>query len=161
MKLELITTVRSCAVMIDCSCDNLIFQLFYHFLFAISKDHVKSIHDYMRATMITIIDECDVIFEPLIDFILAIYKQEMVISTAAYKLVSSVINQCDKLKHFLVKEKDEGKYPISRNELRKQNLCFSCKGPWELNHKCIDEKMAREDGTSKKENEEQIASSEN
>ncbi|GLJ05049.1 hypothetical protein SUGI_0010050 [Cryptomeria japonica] len=35
-------------------------------------------------------------------------------------------------------------HTMSMNEMRRQGLCFSCKILWELNHKCMDQRMVKE-----------------
>lgn len=81
--------VRLCIIMIDYDCEDFILQMFHNFLIPISEEHDKSNYDYMRIIMASIINESDVIFQPIISLLLAVLKRRQFTSTAAYNLVYS------------------------------------------------------------------------
>lgn len=98
--------LRSCVIMLDSNCDDIVLHMFHHFLNAISKDHFTTIQDHMEAIMISIINDSDEISQSIVSLLLVFLEQQHVISTSAYSLVCSVAKQCKgKLKlHLFVKE---------------------------------------------------------
>lgn len=74
--LELMAKVKSCIIMLDLDCDDLILQMFHHFLDTISETNEIAIQDHIKDIMITIINESDEIFQLIMSLLVVVLKQQ-------------------------------------------------------------------------------------
>ncbi|XP_049933281.1 sister chromatid cohesion protein PDS5 homolog C isoform X2 [Nymphaea colorata] len=102
--LETVAKVRSCVVMLDLECDDLIVEMFRHFCKAIREDHAECVFTSMEAIMTVVLEESEDIQLELINVLLDKLKvdnQETL--SIAGRLVEKVMNSCAaKLKPYLV-----------------------------------------------------------
>ncbi|KAJ1700076.1 hypothetical protein LUZ63_008588 [Rhynchospora breviuscula] len=98
--LETVAKVRSCVVMLDLECDDLILEMFQHFLKTISLKHQDNIFSSMETIMSLVIEESEDISKDLVLCLLqSVRKDRMERLSVSYKLGEKVIRNCaDKLK---------------------------------------------------------------
>ncbi|PSR89359.1 Sister chromatid cohesion protein like [Actinidia chinensis var. chinensis] len=96
-------TVRSCLVMLDLECDELIVEMFQLFLNATRFDHPHSVLSDMETIMTTVIEESEEIpLELLIPLLSSVKKENKNVSPLSWKLGENVIRKCaTKLKPYL------------------------------------------------------------
>ncbi|WOL19426.1 sister chromatid cohesion protein [Canna indica] len=93
--LETLAKYRSCVVMLDLECNDLIHEMFRTFVSVISDDHPQNILTSMQTIMILILDESEDIQENLIITILsALGRKRNGYSMAARKLAMNVVERC-------------------------------------------------------------------
>ncbi|CAL9087272.1 unnamed protein product [Musa acuminata var. zebrina] len=97
--LETLAKYRSCVVMLDLECNDLIHEMFRTFVSVVSDDHPQNILTSMQTIMILILDESEDVQENLVTTILsALGRKKNGYSMAARKLAMNVIEHCaDKL----------------------------------------------------------------
>lgn len=106
--LETLARYRSCIVMLDLDCDELINEMFSIFFAVISDDHPKNVVTSMQKIIVLILDESEDIQENLLSTILSpLGRKQTVFSSAARRLAMDVIEQCvgklePPIKQFLV-----------------------------------------------------------
>ncbi|KAH9616280.1 hypothetical protein KSS87_014641 [Heliosperma pusillum] len=74
--LETLARVRSCVVMLDLECDNLIVEMFRHFFRTIRDDHHEGVFTSMETIMTLVLEESESISVDLLSSILNILKKE-------------------------------------------------------------------------------------
>ncbi|KAI9400880.1 hypothetical protein POPTR_001G046500v4 [Populus trichocarpa] len=101
--LENVARVRSCLVMLDLELDELIIEMFQHFLKFIRSNHPKTVILAMETIMTLVIDESEEISAELLTLLLAsVKKQNQSVSPMAWELGERVItNSAAKLKPYL------------------------------------------------------------
>ncbi|KAJ6945496.1 sister chromatid cohesion protein PDS5-like [Populus alba x Populus x berolinensis] len=101
--LENVARVRSCLVMLDLELDELIIEMFQHFLKFIRSNHPKTVILAMETIMTLVIDESEEISAELLTLLLAsVKKQKQSVSPIAWELGERVItNSAAKLKPYL------------------------------------------------------------
>ncbi|XP_047968208.1 sister chromatid cohesion protein PDS5 homolog C-like isoform X2 [Salvia hispanica] len=101
--LETVAKVRSCVIMLDLECDQMIVDMFEHFLKAIRSYHSVSINANMATIMTLVIEESEDISTDLLAPILATLKRNNKdASSIAKNLAERVIqNSADKLRPYL------------------------------------------------------------
>ncbi|CAL9170887.1 unnamed protein product [Musa hybrid cultivar] len=93
--LETLAKYRSCVVMLDLECNDLIHEMFRTFVSVVSDDHPQNILTSMQTIMMLILDESEDIQENLITTILsALGHKRNVCSMAARRLAMNVIEHC-------------------------------------------------------------------
>ncbi|XP_078165955.1 binding protein isoform X5 [Carex rostrata] len=106
--LETLARYRSCVVMLDLDCNDLINEMFHNFFSVVSDDHSQSVVSAMQTIMVVIIEESEEIQENLLLTILSsLGRKKPGFSLAARRLAKSVIENClekleSPIKQFLV-----------------------------------------------------------
>ncbi|KAJ4792820.1 hypothetical protein LUZ62_029207 [Rhynchospora pubera] len=106
--LETLARYRSCVVMLDLDCNDLINEMFHKFFSVVSDDHSQSVVSSMQTIMVVIIEESEEIQENLLLTTLsALGRKKPGFSLAARRLAKSVIENCvekleSPIKQFLV-----------------------------------------------------------
>ncbi|XP_057803846.1 LOW QUALITY PROTEIN: sister chromatid cohesion protein PDS5 homolog C-like [Salvia miltiorrhiza] len=98
--LETVAKVRSCVIMLDLECDQMIVDMFQHFLKAIRANHSEMIFTSMETIMTLVIEESEDISPDLLAPILAtLRRNNQEVTPIARKLAERVIqNAADKLR---------------------------------------------------------------
>ncbi|KAL6498278.1 hypothetical protein OROGR_028675 [Orobanche gracilis] len=101
--LETASKVRSCVIMLDLECDQMIIEMFQHFLKAVRGDHAEAIFASMETIMTLVLEESEDISPDLLNPILATLKMNnKAVTPIAKKLAERVIqNSADKLRPYL------------------------------------------------------------
>ncbi|KAK1317916.1 DNA mismatch repair protein MSH6 [Acorus calamus] len=93
--LETLARYKSCVVMLDLECNDLINQMFSTFLGVISDDHPDSVLTSMQTIMVLLLDESEDIQESLVIILLsALGRERSDVSKAARGLAMKVIERC-------------------------------------------------------------------
>ncbi|EOA34841.1 hypothetical protein CARUB_v10022426mg [Capsella rubella] len=102
--LDNVAKVRSCLVMLDLECYDLILHMFQKFLKIIRPDHPQVVLSSMEIIMITIIDEIEDVSTDLLDILLAnVKKENQDISPMSWSLAEKVLSRCArKLKPYII-----------------------------------------------------------
>ncbi|XP_016903052.2 sister chromatid cohesion protein PDS5 homolog A isoform X1 [Cucumis melo] len=106
--LETLAKYRSCVVMLDLDCDDLVNEMFGTFLAVAREDHPESVLSSMQTIMVVLLEESEDIREELLFTLLStLGRNKSNVSSAARKLAMNVIqNSAGKLeaavKQFLV-----------------------------------------------------------
>ncbi|KAE9599394.1 hypothetical protein Lal_00039398 [Lupinus albus] len=102
--LETVSKVRSCVVMLDLECDDLILEMFQHFLKEIREHHPEQVFSAMQNIMTLVLEESEDISLNLLSPILdSIKKENEEVLPIAKKLVENVLASCaTKIKPYLV-----------------------------------------------------------
>ncbi|KAL8475227.1 hypothetical protein ACS0TY_031586 [Phlomoides rotata] len=100
--LETVAKVRSCVIMLDLECDQMIIEMFQHFLKAIREDHTD-IFSSMETIMTLVLEESEDISPELLAPILATLKRnDEAVMPITKKLAERVLqNSADKLRPYL------------------------------------------------------------
>ncbi|CAN6448387.1 unnamed protein product [Victoria cruziana] len=120
--LETLAKYRSCVVMLDLECNDLVNEMFRTFLSVSSNNHPEAVLISMQTIMVLLVDESeDVQEELLLALLSALGQHENDISSAGQELAISVIEQCagklePYINQFLISA-------ISRNA-HSQSSCF-------------------------------------
>ncbi|KAL1205574.1 putative sister chromatid cohesion protein PDS5 [Cardamine amara subsp. amara] len=103
--LDNVAKVKSCLVMLDLECYDLVLQMFRTFLKIIRSDHPQVVFSSMEIIMITIIDETEEVSTDLLDVLLAsVRKENQNVSPMSWSLVEKVLSRCaHKLKPYIIK----------------------------------------------------------
>ncbi|XP_063935978.1 sister chromatid cohesion protein PDS5 homolog C isoform X2 [Daucus carota subsp. sativus] len=103
--LETVAKVRSCVVMLDLECEELITEMFQHFLSSIRDEHPEKILTSMETIMTLVLEESeDVSLELLTPILESLKRNDEEIPTAARKLGERVFEKCAaKLKPYIRK----------------------------------------------------------
>ncbi|XP_075516326.1 sister chromatid cohesion protein PDS5 homolog C-like [Primulina tabacum] len=101
--LETVAKVRSCVIMLDLECDQMIVEMFQHFLKAIRVHHSEIIFASMETVMTLVIEESEDISSDLLNPILDTLKRNnKEVLPIAKKLAEKVIQNCaQKLRPYL------------------------------------------------------------
>lgn len=106
--LETLARYRSCVVMLDLECDDLINEMFQNFLNVVRDEHQDSILTSMQTIMVVLIEESEDIREDLLHIILSVLgRHKKDVSIAGRGLAMKVIEQCSgklepSIKQFLI-----------------------------------------------------------
>ncbi|PKA59812.1 DNA mismatch repair protein MSH6 [Apostasia shenzhenica] len=106
--LETLARYRSCVVMLDLECHDLINEMFNTFFSVISDGHPKNVQTSMQTIMVLILDESEDIQENLLVTLLSpLGRKRIEFSMAARRLAMNVIEHCagkleHSIRHFLV-----------------------------------------------------------
>ncbi|XAR65765.1 hypothetical protein NMG60_11010002 [Bertholletia excelsa] len=93
--LETLARYRSCVVMLDLECDDLVEQMFSTFFSVISDDHPESVLTSMQTIMIVLFEESEDIREDLLLVLLSVLgRNKSDFSMAARRLAMNVIQHC-------------------------------------------------------------------
>ncbi|KAF1865829.1 hypothetical protein Lal_00021830 [Lupinus albus] len=100
-----VAKVRLCLVMLDLECDDLVIEMFQHFLKNIRSNHLRHVIDCMETIMTLVLDESEEIssdlLRPLLD---SVRKENQTISPISWTLGEKVITNCAvTLKPYLMK----------------------------------------------------------
>ncbi|XP_039120936.1 uncharacterized protein LOC120257540 isoform X3 [Dioscorea cayenensis subsp. rotundata] len=106
---------KSCLMMLDLECHELILEMFCHFLKTISSNPAKNIFSAMEAVMTLIIEDSEIISPGLLDHLLACVKKDHKgLSSEACKLGKRIIANCAKqLKPHLMQKVQSMSLPLS------------------------------------------------
>lgn len=102
--LDNVARVRSCLVMLDLECDELIVQMFLHFLKTIRSNHPRAVFSSMVTIMTMVLDESEDIslslLSPLLD---SVRKENQEKCPTSWKLGENVLTNCaQKIKPYLL-----------------------------------------------------------
>lgn len=102
--LETVSKVRSCVLMLDLECDDLILDMFHHFLNTIRSKHSSTVFSSMETVMTLVIEESENISTRLLSCLLDHLKiDEKNIISSAKKLAEKVLVNCAlKLKPYML-----------------------------------------------------------
>lgn len=102
--LETVAKVRSCVLMLDLECDDLILDMFHHFLKTIRPKHSDTVFSSMETVMSLVIEESENIPSKLLSCLLDNLKiDEKNAMSSSKKLAEKVLANCAlKLKPYLV-----------------------------------------------------------
>lgn len=94
--LETVAKYRSCVVMLDLECDDLVNEMFSTFFAVASDEHPESVLTSMQTIMTVLLEESEDIPEDLVLILLSVLGQnENDFSGAARKLAMNVIESCE------------------------------------------------------------------
>ncbi|XP_051137192.1 sister chromatid cohesion protein PDS5 homolog C-like [Andrographis paniculata] len=101
--LEIVAKVRSCVIMLDLECDQLIIEMFQHFLKSIRDYHTEVIFGSMETIMSLVLEESEDISPDLLSPILStLKKNNEAVLPIAKKLAERVIqNTADKIRPYM------------------------------------------------------------
>ncbi|XP_068652012.1 sister chromatid cohesion protein PDS5 homolog C-like isoform X2 [Aristolochia californica] len=104
--LETVAKVRSCVVMLDLECDDLVLEMFQHFLKANRETLPENVFSSMETIMTLVLEESEDVSSDLLSCLLtSVRKEKQNDSPVAYKLGEKVISICaSKLRPYLVQE---------------------------------------------------------
>ncbi|KAI3698227.1 hypothetical protein L6452_31340 [Arctium lappa] len=93
--LDTVAKYRSCIVMLDLECDDLVNEMFRTFFAVASDEHSETVITSMKTIMVVLLEESEDINEDLLIIILsALGRDKKAITTAARRLAMNVIGQC-------------------------------------------------------------------
>ncbi|GMI64562.1 hypothetical protein like AT5G47690 [Hibiscus trionum] len=93
--LETLAKYRSCVVMLDLECDDLVNEMFSTFLAVVRDDHPESVLSSVLAIMVVVIEESEDVRDDLLLIILsALGRNRSDVTPAARRLAMKVIEQC-------------------------------------------------------------------
>ncbi|KAK9052923.1 hypothetical protein SSX86_029553 [Deinandra increscens subsp. villosa] len=103
--LETVSRVRSCVIMLDLECDDLIVKLFEHFLNSVRDHHLDHVFSLMTNVMVLVLEESeDISLDMLKPLLASIKNNSEGVLLAARKLGEEVIKKsADKLRPYLDK----------------------------------------------------------
>ncbi|KAH0453112.1 hypothetical protein IEQ34_017436 [Dendrobium chrysotoxum] len=102
--LEIMAKVRSCVVMLDLECDDLILRMFENFLKSIRTDHPINVFSSMETIMTLILEESEDISQELLSCLLSnVQKSKKGVMPVVRRLAEKVISNCYmRLKPYIV-----------------------------------------------------------
>ena len=108
--LENCANVKMGNLLLDLELQNLVDDMFHHFLATIKEDHDTKVSVAMESLMISCIEEMDEISQPITSMLWAVRNLECIPSIAAYRLVSNVFKHCEEklISHLHKWEKIDG-----------------------------------------------------
>ncbi|KAL2932207.1 Sister chromatid cohesion protein PDS5-like protein B [Bienertia sinuspersici] len=93
--LETLARYRSCVVMLDLECDDLVSELFRTFLAVARDDHAENVLSSMRTIMYVLLDESeDIHYDLLLILLSALGQYKKGVTDAGRKLAMNVIEHC-------------------------------------------------------------------
>lgn len=98
--LDTVAKVRSCVVMLDLECDDLINDMFHHFMRTVNSGHSETVVSCMETIMRLVIEESEDVQPQLASCLLQnVRKEEKESSSPSFELAEKVIGTCrEKLK---------------------------------------------------------------
>ncbi|KAL3693856.1 hypothetical protein R1sor_007507 [Riccia sorocarpa] len=92
--IETVAKVRSCVVMLDLECDDLILEMFHVFFNTASEEHPQNVFAAMRNILALVLEESEAVSQPLLEAVLAnLLKDNKSVSPAAHKLAIAVVER--------------------------------------------------------------------
>ncbi|KAE8709123.1 putative ARF GTPase activator [Hibiscus syriacus] len=116
--LETHAKYRSCVVMLDLECDDLVNEMSSTFFSVVRDDHPESVLSSMQTIMIVVLEESEDVRDDLLLVILsALGRNRSVVTQAARRLAMNVIEQCSEkletgIKQFLISVMSGDNQPI-------------------------------------------------
>ncbi|KAJ9566892.1 hypothetical protein OSB04_002858 [Centaurea solstitialis] len=93
--LDTVAKYRSCIVMLDLECDDLVNEMFRTFFAVASDEHSETVITSMKTIMVVLLEESEDINDDLLLIILSVLgRDKKAITTAARRLAMNVIGQC-------------------------------------------------------------------
>lgn len=92
--LETLARYRSCVVMLDLECDDLVRDMFSTFFAVAREDHPESVLTSMQKIMVVLLEESEDVQDDLLLILLSVLGRNRKDITAARKLAMNVIEQC-------------------------------------------------------------------
>ncbi|CAK9156797.1 unnamed protein product [Ilex paraguariensis] len=93
--LETLARYRSCVVMLDLECDDLVLEMFSSFLAVASDEHPESVLTSMQTIMVVLLEESEDIREDLLLILLSVLgRNKKDITMAGRRLAMNVIEHC-------------------------------------------------------------------
>ncbi|KAM1124110.1 sister chromatid cohesion protein PDS5 homolog A [Malus sylvestris] len=93
--LETLAKYRSCVVMLDLECDDLVNEMFSTFFAVARDDHQETVFSSMQTIMIVLLEESEELRDDLLFIVLSILgRNRSDITVAARRLAMNVIEQC-------------------------------------------------------------------
>ncbi|XP_027339072.1 sister chromatid cohesion protein PDS5 homolog A-A [Abrus precatorius] len=111
--LETLAKYRSCVVMLDLECDDLVNEMFSTFFAVARDDHPESVLSSMQTIMVVLLEESEDVRKDLLSILLSTFGHDKRdITAAARKLSMNVIQQCigklePSIKQFLLADQME------------------------------------------------------
>ncbi|GJN21567.1 hypothetical protein PR202_gb09054 [Eleusine coracana subsp. coracana] len=98
--LDTVAKVRSCVVMLDLECDDLILDMFRHFIRTVSPEHSEAVRSCMETIMKLVIEESEDVQPQIASCLLEnVRKEDKESSSPSFVLAEKVIGMCrEKLK---------------------------------------------------------------
>ncbi|KAI4311859.1 hypothetical protein MLD38_036722 [Melastoma candidum] len=128
--LEMIARYRSCVVMLDLECDDLVHEMFTTFLAVASEALPESVISSMHKIMTVLIDESEDVLEDLVLVLLsALGRKKDDVSKASRRLAMKVIKSCAErlepgVKQFLVSSMSEDSKPVTVQEIDYHDVIY-------------------------------------
>ncbi|CAI9113884.1 OLC1v1014580C1 [Oldenlandia corymbosa var. corymbosa] len=115
--LETVAKVRSCLILLEIGCDDLIYQMFQLLLNTIRSNHPDAVFSNMERIMTLLIEECDEISMPLLKPLLAsVGKGNKNFSPISWRLGVKVLNNCSvRVKPYLIKAVEQMRQDIENH----------------------------------------------
>ncbi|CAK8531255.1 unnamed protein product [Lathyrus sativus] len=117
--LEILAKYRSCVVMLDLECDDLVNEMFSTFFAVARDDHPESVLSSMQSIMAVLLEESEDIHENLLSILLStLGREKRDVTAAARKLSQNVIQQCigtlePSIKQFFLKSLSGESKPVN------------------------------------------------
>ncbi|RDX89521.1 Sister chromatid cohesion protein PDS5-like B, partial [Mucuna pruriens] len=93
--LETLARYRSCVVMLDLECDDLVNAMFSTFFAVARDDHPESVLSSMQTIMVVLLEESEDVREDLLSILLSkLGREKKGVNMAARRLAMNVIQQC-------------------------------------------------------------------
>ncbi|KAK7387666.1 hypothetical protein VNO78_22454 [Psophocarpus tetragonolobus] len=93
--LETLAKYRSCVVMLDLECDDLVNEMFSIFFAVARDDHPESVLSSMQTIMVVLLEESEDVREDLLSILLSkLGREKKGVNMAARRLAMNVIQQC-------------------------------------------------------------------
>ncbi|KAF7803880.1 sister chromatid cohesion protein PDS5-like protein A-like isoform X2 [Senna tora] len=93
--LETLAKYRSCVVMLDLECDDLVNEMFSTFLAVARDDHPENVLSSMQTIMVVLLEESEDVREDLLSILLSsLGREKNDVTLAARRLGMNVIKQC-------------------------------------------------------------------
>ncbi|CAK8564487.1 unnamed protein product [Lathyrus sativus] len=93
--LETLAKYRSCVVMLDLECDDLVYEIFSTFVAVARDDHPESVLSSMQTIMVVLLEESEDVREDLLSILLStLGRGNKDVTMAARRLAMNVIKQC-------------------------------------------------------------------
>ena len=93
--MENCANVKVSNLLLDLKLQNLVHDMFHHFLVTIKEYHDTKVSVIMDSLVISCIEEMDEISQPIITMLWDVHNLECVPSIVAYRLVSNVFKHCE------------------------------------------------------------------
>ncbi|KAL2318025.1 hypothetical protein Fmac_031901 [Flemingia macrophylla] len=137
--LETVSKVRSCVVMLDLECDDLILEMFRHFFKAIRDHHPKNVFSSMETVMILVLEDSEDISLDLLSPILASIKKDNEEDLSiARRLGESVLESCaTRLRPYLRQAVNTLGISLGDYSNVLSSICQDTSGSSEQNDACV------------------------
>lgn len=137
--LETVSKVRSCVVMLDLECDDLILEMFQHFFKAIRDHHPKNVFSSMETIMILVLEESEDISLDLLSPILAsVKKDNEEVLPIARRLGENVLESCaTRLRPYLRQAVNTLGISLDDYSNVLASICQDTSGSLEQNDACV------------------------